>query len=134
MAQKKGMTIAGWILTGLLGLFFCVLPIMTLINPKDAQEGFEKMGYPGDVLKLLCIVEIVCGLLYVLPWTTIFGAVLLTGYLGGAVATHVRVGDGNWFIAVIFGVLVWLGIYLKDPRVRALMPIFSPLPQSEQPK
>jgi hypothetical protein len=79
-------------------------------------------GYPAGVALPLFIVELVCVLLYAIPRTAVLGAILLTGYLGGAVATHVRVGE-PWFLPVIFGVLVWLGIYLREPRLRELAPL-----------
>jgi hypothetical protein len=81
----------------------------------------QKFGYPANTLVIIGILELTCALLYAFPPTAILGAGLVTAYLGGAVATHVRVGDP--FIAPIFlGILVWLGLYLRDPRVRALAP------------
>jgi hypothetical protein len=69
------------------------------------------------------IIEAVCLLLYVIPQTAVLGAILLTGYLGGAVITHARVGEPNWIVPVIIGIVFWLGLWFRDPRVRALAPI-----------
>jgi hypothetical protein len=70
----------------------------------------------------LFIVEIICAILYAVPQTAVLGAILLTGYLGGAIATHVRAAEPFWF-PIPFAVLIWLGLYLRDARVRALVPI-----------
>jgi hypothetical protein len=69
----------------------------------------------------ILVVELCCVLLYLIPQTAVLGAILLTGYLGGATATHVRV-DEAYFMPVVVGILVWLGLYLRDPRLRALVP------------
>jgi Mn2+/Fe2+ NRAMP family transporter len=74
---------------------------------------------------LIGILEIACTVIYVIPRTSVLGAILLTGYLGGATATHVRIGDPSFFGPVIFGVLVWLGLWLRDARLRALLPLRS---------
>ncbi len=84
-------------------------------------EGFQKMGYDPAVALPIGVVELVCTVFYVIPQTAVLGAVLLTGYLGGATATHVRLGE-PWFGAVLIGVVLWLGLYLRDRRVRALLP------------
>ena len=82
------------------------------------------LGFPATVIFGIGLLEIACVLLYAIPRTAVLGAVLLTGYLGGAIAAHVRVGDA--FISpLIGGGLVWLGIYLRDARVRALLPLIS---------
>ena len=88
-----------------------------------AQQMNGKYGYPMKCILPLLIVEAACAVIYLIPKTAGLGAVLLTGYLGGAVATHVHAGEPNWFIAVIVGIVVWLGLYFRDPRVRDLMPI-----------
>ena len=114
---------AGTIISTLIVLLMGVLPILLLLfNRAMIEDGTEKQGYPRDVAVPILIVEIVCALLYAIPRTAGLGAILLTAYLGGAVATHVRASE-PWFIPVIVGVLVWLGLYLRDPRVRALVPL-----------
>jgi hypothetical protein len=95
--------------------------VMKLTKSTAAVEGLAHFGFNPNVLIPLGIVELACTILYVIPQTAVLGAILLTGYLGGATVTHLRVGEP--FIApVIAGVIVWLGIYLRDPRLRALVP------------
>ena len=90
------------------------------------MEGTVKLGYPETVIVPLGIILLTCTILYVIPRTSVLGAILLTGYLGGAVATHVRVGD-PLFTHVLFpvylGVLIWGGLYLRDDRLPALIPL-----------
>jgi hypothetical protein len=122
MTQSKTLTILGWILTTLVTLMMCTGIIFSFIEIPEMKKDFtEKFGYPADVAFPLAIVQLVCGILFFIPQTAILGAILLTGYLGGAVATHVRVHD-NFAMAIVVGVVVWLALYLRDPRVRALIP------------
>jgi hypothetical protein len=106
-------------------LFLLVDGAMKLIKPAPVVEATVKLGYPESVLTGLGIVVIVCTVLYLIPRTGVLGAILLTGYLGGAVATHVRAGEG-WFsilFPVFFGALLWGGLYLREARLRALIPL-----------
>jgi hypothetical protein len=96
-----------------------------LVKPAVAMPGFLHYGYPERLLLPICIVEIVCAVLYAIPRTSVLGAILLTGYFGGATATHVRVGDPVFFVPVFLGVLVWGGLYLRDGRLRGLIPLRS---------
>lgn len=91
-------------------------------NPQFESQFVEKLGYPAGSLSVIGIVELVCTILYVVPQTSVIGAVLLTGYLGGAVATHVRIGE-PFAAPIVLGVLVWAGLFLRDERVRALLPL-----------
>jgi fucose permease len=95
---------------------------MKFVQTPPVAEGFAHLGYPMSVALGLGILEIACTLLYVIPRTSVLGAILLTGYLGGATATHLRVGD-PYFMPVLLGVLVWAGLYLRDARLRALLPL-----------
>lgn len=95
--------------------------VMKILQTPEAVEGMGKFGYDAKLLLPLAIVEATCTVLYLIPQTAVLGAVLLTGYLGGAVATHVRVEEG-FVPPVIVGVLVWLGLFLRDSRLRALLP------------
>jgi hypothetical protein len=95
---------------------------MKFIKPAAVVEGFAHMGYRESLALGLGIVELTCTVLYVIPRTSVLGAVLLTGYLGGAVATHLRIGE-QFVMPIIFGVLVWGGLFLRDPRLRALIPL-----------
>src|SRR5262249_6771739 len=108
------------------------LPVLTLFasaaakfaKPAQVVEGMTKHCYSQGIISGLGVVELACTVLYLIPQTSVLGAILLTGYLGGATATHVRVGEyGQAFMGAIpFGVLLWLGLYLREPRLRALIP------------
>jgi uncharacterized membrane protein YphA (DoxX/SURF4 family) len=129
--QNKAMTWIGWGISGLIGLMLLASATMKLLSPPDMVEQFvDKLGYPQHLLLALAITEVSCVIVYLIPRTAILGAVLLTGYLGGAIATHVRVQD-NFVPPVIGGVLVWLAVYLRDPRVRALLPLRRPMTSAE---
>lgn len=114
----------GRIVSWLLALLLLVDGVAKLFKPGPVVEGTVKLGYAESAIIPIGIVLIVCTILYLLPITQVLGAILLTGYLGGAVATHVRAGDGAFGVvfAVAFGVLIWLGLYLRDARVRSLVP------------
>ena len=114
---------AGWVLSVLPCLMLFMSAAMKLAQPDVVMEGFEKMGYPRSLALKLGIVEVVCTVLYLFPRTAVLGAVLLTGYLGGAVATHVRVEELSFVTPVLLGVVIWLGLYLRDRRVRDLLPL-----------
>jgi len=89
-------------------------------------EGTLQLGYPESVILGLGIILLACTVVYLMPRTAILGAILLTGYLGGAVATHVRVGSplfSHVLFPVYLGVLIWGGLYLRDERLRALFPL-----------
>lgn len=119
---SKIMFWCGWALTLLLGAGLTFSGVMKFMQPPEMAQEFQKLGWSIDLAFALGVIEIVCVVLYRFPWTAGLGAILLTGYLGGAVATHVRVGDA--FVGpVIGGVLVWVALFLRDARVRALFPI-----------
>jgi Mn2+/Fe2+ NRAMP family transporter len=86
----------------------------------------HKFGYPEQLILVLGIVEMCCAILYVIPRTSVIGAILMTGYLGGATATHVRLEDPAFIAPIIVGILVWLGLLLREPRLRPLLPLRSP--------
>ncbi len=121
---SKKMLWAGRIVSALPVLMLFMSGVMKLLKPAAVVEGFAKLGYAEDLALGLGIVELICTAIYVIPRTSVLGAILLTGYLGGATATHVRVGD-PFYGPVILGVLVWLGLFLRDYRVRALIPLRS---------
>jgi hypothetical protein len=122
--SKKALW-TGRIISALPVLFLLVDGVMKLIKPAVVVEATVKLGYPETVILPLGIVLLACTVLYVIPRTSVLGAILLTGYLGGAVATHVRVGEGLFSIVfpIIFGVLIWGGLYLRDEQLRALIPL-----------
>jgi DoxX-like family len=115
----------GRILGGLPALLLLMGGVMNLVKPTFVVEGVQKMGYGEHVILPLGIVLIVSTLLYLTPKTSALGAIILTGYLGGAVATHVRAGDGlvEILFPVVFGALLWSGLLLTTPRLRQLLPV-----------
>lgn len=122
---SKGRLWAGRIVGGLPALFLLVDAIMKFVKPEPVVETTVKLGYPESVIVGLGAVLLASTILYLIPKTSILGAILLTGYLGGAVATHVRVGEG-WFpilFPVVFGVLLWAGLWLRDDRLQNLIPL-----------
>lgn len=122
-ARGKWMLWGGRVLTGLSALMLVFSGAMKLSGNAQMVEQFEKtFGYPGSTLPIIGVVELACVALYLFPRTAVLGAVLLTGYLGGAVATHVRISD-PFISPVILGVVIWGGLFLRDPRVRALLPL-----------
>ena len=98
--------------------------LMKLSNAAQVVEGFAKFGYPQKLLLPIGLAEILCTIVYLIPRTSVLGAVLLTGYLGGATATHVRISD-VFIPPIILGIMVWGGLYFRDPRLRALLPLRS---------
>ncbi|MGI8918376.1 MAG: DoxX family protein [Pyrinomonadaceae bacterium] len=122
---SKGRLWAGRIIGGLPALFLLVDAIMKFVKPAPVVEATVKLGYSESVIIGLGVILLASTILYLIPKTSILGAILLTGYLGGAVATHVRVGEG-WFsilFPVIFGVLLWAGLWLRDDRLQKLIPL-----------
>jgi hypothetical protein len=116
----------GLAVTALPALMLAMSATMKLSHsPQMAGMMVSKFGYPEHLLPVIGTLEVLCLALYLIPRTATLGAILLTGYLGGAVATHVRVGDA--FVApLLVGVLVWLGLYLRDTRLRPLLPLRAP--------
>jgi len=116
----------GRVLSGLVIVFLMFDGAIKLVPWPIVTETMDKMGYGSSetLARSLGLITIVCTVLYSIPPTSILGAILLTGYLGGAVASHVRAGHEPFNIAfpVIFGVLLWLGLYLRDRRLRVLVP------------
>ncbi len=119
---SAAMIWTGYVISTLPVLMLAMSATMKFLQPKEMVEGMAQMGWPMSLALPLGIVETVCTLCYIIPQTAVLGAILLTGYLGGAIATHVRVEDGNFFMPLLIGVALWLGLFLRDPRLRALLP------------
>ncbi len=123
---SKNMLLTGRILSALPALFLLLDAVGKLFKPQPVITGTLELGYGESVILPLGVVLLVSTILYLVPQTAIFGAILLTGYLGGAVATHVRVGNPlftHTLFPVYFGVSLWAGLYLRDARLRALLPL-----------
>jgi hypothetical protein len=122
---SKAMLWTGIILSVLPSLFLLLDGAMKLAKPAFVVEATARLGYPESSIVPLGIVVLACTVLYLVPRTSVLGAILLTGYLGGAVASHVRLEEG-WFpvlFPVVFGALLWGGLLLRDARLRALLPL-----------
>jgi hypothetical protein len=122
-ANPKGLSIVGWVITILLSVLFVFSATMKFLSPKEMVEQFvDKFGYPEGHAFTIGLIEVLCLIVYLIPRTAALGAILLTGYLGGAVATHVRVND-PFLPPVIIGMLVWFALFLRDPRIRSILPL-----------
>lgn len=121
----KSSLLAGRIISALVVLFLVFDGVTKVLQAGFVIEASGQLGIPASVVPGLGIVLLICTAAYVIPRTSVLGAILLTGYLGGAAATHVRLGGPifNVVFAVGFGVLVWLGLFLRDERLRALIPL-----------
>lgn len=113
----------GWIISILPAFALAMSASMKLAKVPAVVEGFKKFGYPSHIILTLGIVELSCAILFLIPRTAVLGAILVTGYFGGAIATHVRVGEVQFVTPLILGVLAWLGLFLRDHRVRVLIPL-----------
>jgi hypothetical protein len=123
---SKAMFWVGWVLSVLPAPLLVLSGVSKIMLGPDVVKGFGDMGWTTDAAMILAALELGSLVLYLIPQTAVLGAILLTGYLGGACATHVRIADySHCWIPVAMGVMLWLGLYLRDPRVRALAPIRS---------
>lgn len=117
---------AGWTLSGLAILFLLLDGLIKLPPLAPVTETLQQLGYPAGAARGLGITTLVCTALYAIPRTSILGAILLTGLFGGAIATHLRVGSpifSHLLFGAYLGLMVWGGIYLREDRLRALIPL-----------
>jgi len=120
---SKAALWTGRVISVLPVLMLAMSAVMKFMPPsKEVTEGFEHLGWPMRLAFGLGILELSCALLYAIPQTAVLGAILVTGYMGGAIATHLRVGD-NFVLQALIPILAWLGLFLRDPRLRALLPL-----------
>lgn len=125
-SQRGRMYAAGWIVSGLVGAFLVMSASFKFFTPDIVRETMSGLGWPAHHDLMIGIIETVCVVLYPVPRTSVLGAVLETALLGGAIATNVRVDNpllSHELFGVYLGVLVWLGLWLRDGRVRALLPL-----------
>ncbi|MGE3805969.1 MAG: DoxX family protein [Gemmataceae bacterium] len=118
--SKKALW-TGWILSILPAGLLLFSGVMKFIQPEGMDKELARMGWDIEQMAMLGSVELACTVLYLFPQTAVLGAILLTGYMGGAIATHVRIGDPI-FMHIGIGVAIWLGVYLREPRLRAILP------------
>jgi DoxX-like family len=123
--ESKGMLWTGRVLSGLMALFFVFDGVGHLMKPAPVVEAFARLGYPLSASVGIGVLALICTAIFVTPRTSVLGAILLTGYLGGAVSTHVRAGSTLFetIFPVILGVLVWAGIFVRDAQLRKLIPV-----------
>jgi hypothetical protein len=121
MPSAKTLNWAGWAAGLLPSLMLVFSATMKFMGGANLDEGFRHLGIPVSQASALGVLELSCLLIYLIPRTSVLGAILLTGYLGGAVQAHVRVGD-PFVVQVLLGMLFWLGLFLRDARLRALLP------------
>ena len=122
-SQKKWMKWTGRGLSLVPVLFMCMGFTTALLQPKALADGMAHFGYTADRIPIVLTLEAIAVVLFLIPQTAVFGAVFMTAYLGGAVATHVRIHDPGWPMAVIGAVCGWIGLYLREDRLRELVPL-----------
>ena len=122
MAASGKIVWVGRGISVLVSLVFLMSAFMKLKGGAEVMQGMAHLGLPESLIMPLAILEISCVVIYLIPATSILGAILLTGYIGGAICTHWRVGD-PFFIQIALGIFVWLGLYLRENRLKALIPL-----------
>lgn len=122
-APVTKMVWIGRILSALMILFMLFDGGIKVLKLGPAVEGTVRLGYPISTVQPIGIVALICAVLYAIPRTSVLGAILLTGYLGGATATQVRLQDPWFLFPVVIGMLIWAGIYFRDERLRELIPL-----------
>lgn len=123
---SKTMDRIGWTLSGLVILFLLFDTTIKLIKIEPVVTALAELGYSDSVARPIGLVVLACAILYAIPKTSILGAVLLTGLLGGAIASHVRIDSplfSHTFFGIYLGILAWGGLFLRDARLRALLPL-----------
>ena len=118
---SKKMLWTGRVMSTLPVLMLLMSGVMKITQTQEVVKGFA--DWPKGVAVPIGLVELACTIIYLIPRTSVLGAILLTGYLGGATAVSVRMGGVGWVFPVVCGVLVWGGIFLRDTRLRALIPL-----------
>ena len=123
MAAASGKIVwVGRVISVLVSLVFVVSALLKLKGGAEVAQGMAHLGLSESLLAPLAILELSCALIYLIPATSVLGAILLTGYIGGAICTHWRVGD-PFFIQIALAIFVWLGLYLREDRLKALIPL-----------
>lgn len=124
VARHRGNT-AGLVCTAIVALFLAFDTLLKVLMLAPAVEGTTALGYPAESVMWIGLIQLVCLVLYLVPRTAVLGALLMTGYLGGAVATHVRISNPlltHTLFPIYVALLLWGGLYLREERLRALVP------------
>lgn len=123
MSKKTPLVWFSWFLSTTLSLFLAFVAVMELSNSTQVQEGFAQLGYTGSIPAIGAML-LTSVIFYAVPRTTVLGAVLLTGYFGGAIVTHLFMNQSaEAVIPFLFGVTTWAALWLRNPNLRALMPV-----------
>lgn len=121
LSRKRLWT--GRVISAIPALLLVFSAVGKLMQPPAVLEGFAQLGYQTHLAVPIGILELSVAVLYMIPRTAVLGAILVAAYLGGATATHVRAGDGMFFSPVIVGIVAWLGLWLREERLHALLPL-----------
>jgi hypothetical protein len=122
MEGSRRVLWVGRVISVLVSLVFVLSAFLKLKGGAEVTQGIAHLGLPESLLRPLAILEISCVVIYLIPAASVLGAILLTGYIGGAICTHLRVGD-PFVVQIVLGVLVWLGLYLREHRLGGLIPL-----------
>ena len=122
-STKPAMIWVGRVISAIPVLLMLPGTVMDFLRARLAVEGMKKFGYQESAMAMVAVLATICILLYVVPRTAVLGAIVMTGYFGGAIATHLRIGDPGWPIALACGIFTWLGLFLRDTRLRLLLPL-----------
>jgi hypothetical protein len=112
----------GRVISVLASLVFLLSAFLKVKDGPEVLQGFAHLGIPLSMMIPLAILEISCVVIYLIPPTSVLGAILLTGYVGGTICTHWRVGD-PFYAQIVLGILIWLGLYLREGRLKELIPL-----------
>jgi hypothetical protein len=121
MANRK-LVWTGRVISVLVSLMFVMSAVMKLVGGPEVEKGMAHLEIPMSMLKPLAILELTCIVVYLIPATSVLGAILMAGYVGGTILTHWRVGDPV-YIPILLGLGVWLGLYLREDRLKGLIPL-----------
>jgi hypothetical protein len=117
---SKKVIWTGWVLSVLVSLAFAFSAVMKLMLHPEVVKGTAHLGLPESLIRPLGVLELLCVVVYLVPRTAVFGAILVTGYVGGTIITHLRVGEPV-YVNILLGILIWLGLSLRDARLRDVL-------------
>lgn len=126
VSRSAGSGWPGRVLSGLVVLYLLFDSMIRIGRTDAAVQGAERLGFPNSLVAWIGAIELLCIVLYLIPRTAVLGAILLTGYLGGAAAVILRLENGWFLLPIGLGVMAWGGLYFREPRLRALIPLRAP--------
>ncbi len=122
VALSRKIVWVGRVISILVSLLFAMSAFMKLRGGAEVMQGMAHLGLPESLIMPLAVLEISCVVIYLIPATAGLGAILLTGYIGGAICTHLRVGD-PFYMQIAIGIFIWFGLYLREDRLKELIPL-----------